>query len=66
VGILKLALDGLAGVKETHVEIGGAAVVYDSAQITAADVVAAVASKTPFQAELRSDEPQPAGGGAGR
>lgn len=61
-GIVKLALAGLDGVKESEVRIGSATVVYDANALTAARVVETVNGDTPFHAELSADEPLPAPG----
>ena len=55
--IVKLALSGLAGVQQSHVELGSAEVIYDAQETSAARLVSAVNDKTPFHAHLRSDAP---------
>lgn len=50
--IVKLALSGLDGVKESKVVIGGASVVYDPKRTTPGKIVGVVNEKTQFPARL--------------
>lgn len=54
-GIVKLALSGLAGMEASRVRLGSALAVYDPQRLTPEQIAEAVNRKTPFQARVTGD-----------